>query len=104
MRIPILCTLTSQAATERVNEWRDFLASSTGAIERENDQRLRLRLNDSEKALAGAVDLARREKVCCQFFEFSIEIEAESSWLTIEVPTEATTVLTDFASLLSRQM
>ena len=98
VRIPIACTLTSEAATDRVSEWQRFLANSTNAVERANDRRLRLRLNASAKILADAVDLARREKVCCPFFEFSIEIEEESSWLTIEVPRDATKVLADFAS------
>jgi hypothetical protein len=103
VRIPIACTLTSEAATVRISEWRRFLANSTDAVERANDQRLRIRLNASAKILVDAVDLARREKVCCPFFKFSIEIEEESSWLTIEVPPDATKVLADFESLLSRQ-
>jgi len=98
VRIPIACTLTSEAATDRVNEWQRFLADSTGAVERVNEQLFRIRLNPSAKVLVEAVDLAQREKVCCPFFEFSIEIEEESSWLTIEVPRDATKVLADFAS------
>jgi hypothetical protein len=103
VRIPIACTLSSEAATDRVGEWRHFLAHATDAVERVNDQRLRMRLKASAKILTDAVDLARREKVCCPFFKFSIEIEEESSWLTIEVPPDATKVLADFESLLSRQ-
>src|SRR5271170_3144971 len=43
VRIPIACTLTSEEAIDRVNEWQRFLADSTGAVERVNEQRLRIR-------------------------------------------------------------
>ena len=50
--------------------------------------------------LAAAVDLAQREKACCDFFEFSIGIEADALWLSVRVPAEASLVLDDFARLL----
>jgi hypothetical protein len=100
MQVPIACTLTASAADERVEEWRQFLAGCTSAAERTSDQRLRVRLTDTGHALTRAVDLARREKACCAFFEFSIDVEADASWLSIGVPSDASAVLTEFASLL----
>jgi hypothetical protein len=104
MRIPIACTLTPGSAAARVEEWRSFLAHSTGAVEKAGDQKLRLRLDGSTQALEAAVDLARREKACCGFFEFSIEVEADASWLSIEVPPDAAGALADFVSLLPRPL
>jgi hypothetical protein len=102
VRIPIACTLTSGAAEDRIEEWRQFLARSTDATERVSVQQIRLRLNGSRQALTEAVDLAQREKACCGFFDFVIEVEADSSWLSVQVPPEATGVLADFAALLPR--
>jgi hypothetical protein len=100
MRIPIACTLTSESAVARVEEWRQFLARSTGAAEQAGALALRVQLNGSPEALEAAVDLARREKACCAFFEFSIEVEADASWLSVTVPPDAADALADFASLL----
>jgi hypothetical protein len=50
--------------------------------------------------LAAAVDLAQREKACCDFFEFAIAIESDALWLSVRVPAEASLVLDDFARLL----
>jgi len=50
--------------------------------------------------LAAAVDLAQREKACCDFFEFAIVIESDALWLSVRVPAEASRVLDDFARLL----
>ncbi len=100
MQVPIACTLTTDAAGGRIEEWRRFLAQHTAAVERTSDRRLRVRLTDTDRALQGAVDLARREKACCAFFEFSISVGADASWLCVEVPSDAVAILTEFASLL----
>jgi hypothetical protein len=100
MKVPVACTLSAADAGERVEEWRRFLATSTSAVERSSDRQLRVRLADTSKALHGAVDLARREKACCEFFEFSIDVEADASWLSVAVPADAEGILADFASLL----
>jgi hypothetical protein len=100
MRIPIACTLTSESAAARLEEWRYFFAHSTGAVEKAGDLQLRVQLDSSTGTLEAAVDLAQREKACCGFFEFAIEVEADASWLSITVPPDAADTLEDFASLL----
>jgi hypothetical protein len=37
MRVPIACTLTSESAAARIEEWRRFCAHSTGAAEQTSD-------------------------------------------------------------------
>jgi hypothetical protein len=69
MQVPIACTLRPESASARIEEWRHFLANSTGTTERVSDVQLRLKLNESAQALQAAVDLAQREKACCGFFE-----------------------------------
>jgi hypothetical protein len=102
MQVPLACTLTATSAGERIEEWRRFLAHCTSAVEWFSERHLRLRLEDMNQALLDAVDLARREKACCQFFEFSIEIDADASWLSVRVPPDALGILSEFASLLPR--
>jgi len=54
----------------------------------------------STTVVAAAVDLAQREKACCDFFEFAIGIEADALWMSVRVPAEASMILDDFARLL----
>lgn len=99
VRVLFACSLTAAAADDRIEEWRRFLAASVDAAERTSTQQLWMHLT-STAVLAAAADLARREKTCCAFFEFSIAIEADALWLTVRVPAEASLVLDDFARLL----
>ena len=100
MRAPIACTLTADGARERSEEWRNFLAGSAGTLERISPQCIRIRLDPSAKAVESAADLAQREKACCAFFDFAIEIEADAFWLRVRVPPEASSTLEEFATLL----
>jgi hypothetical protein len=99
MRIPLVCTLTAASASERVEEWRRFVARFTSAVERVSEGQLRLRLVGTNQAILDAVDLARREKAWCEFFDFAIEIETDGCWLSVRVPPETSGVLSEFASL-----
>lgn len=101
MRIPIACTLTAADAKSRGDEWREFLATSATASERLSGHQLRVRLTLEPGVLDAAVDLARREKTCCAFFDFSIDVAADQLWLRVAVPPEASGILDDFASLLA---
>jgi hypothetical protein len=98
VRIPIACTLTASAAHDRVDEWRVFFARSVTAVERTGEQAVRFRLGPS--AVGDAVELAQREKACCAFFEFAIQVEANACWLVVRVPAEASALLADFAGLV----
>jgi hypothetical protein len=102
VRVPIACSLPAAAADDRIDEWRRFLAASVDAAERTSPQQLRMHLT-STTVLAAAVDLAQREKSCCDFFEFEIAIESHALWLSVQVPAEATPVLDDFARLLPNE-
>jgi hypothetical protein len=102
MQIPLACTLTAASAGERVEEWRRFLARFTSTVEWISERHLRLRLVGTSHAVLHARDLARREKACCEFFDFAIEREADASWLSVRVPPDASGILSEFASLLPR--
>jgi hypothetical protein len=98
MQVPIACTLDAAGRLERGDEWRAFHREAVVERDRVSSERLRLRLApDLETAVARAVDLARREKACCGFFEFSLEILADETWLHVVVPQAASGILDDFA-------
>jgi hypothetical protein len=61
--------------------------------------RARFRLGGSDEDLLAAVDLARREKECCAFFDFSVEVGTDACWLVAGVPDEAAPLLADLVQL-----
>ncbi len=99
MQIPIACNLDVPAATDRIEEWRNALRTSVTAAIRTAPGRVELRLANGPTAAGHLVDLARREKACCEFFTFTVEIEAEGATMVVQVPDHATAVLDDFVSL-----
>jgi len=60
---------------------------------------VRLRLRPDDETLAVAADLAAREKECCAFFSFTIEIEPDARWLRVEAPPDAQAVLDGLVAL-----
>ena len=101
VQVPIACTLTADARTERTEEWRATLRTSVTAATRKAPGRVELRLADGPSAAGRLVDLVRREKACCGFFSFAVEIDAQGATLVVEVPEDAVAVLDDFAALHS---
>lgn len=100
MRIPIACTLTAEAAHDRLDEWRQFFTRSVTAMERTSAHTVRFQLGGSTSAVGDAADLAQRENACCAFFEFSLELEAARWWLVVRVSPDAAPLLAEFASLV----
>jgi hypothetical protein len=77
-----------------MGEWRAFLSTMVTQIDRATNQATLTLLGGSE-ALVVATDLAEREKACCPFFQFSIELEGLESRLLVGVPMEAEEILTE---------
>lgn len=101
MRVPVACTLTSDAATDRIAEWRAALDTLVTTATTTAPGRVELRLLDGPAAAGHLVDLARREKSCCGFFTFTVQIDADGSSMIVEVPEDAAAVLDDFLALRS---
>lgn len=99
VRVPIACSLNADAATERIEEWRAALSTAVTAAARTRPGRVELRLANGPTAAGRLIDLARREKACCGFFTFRIEIDGEGAIMVIEVPDDAIAVLDDFSDL-----
>jgi hypothetical protein len=103
MNIPIACSLSSADLAGRVDEWKDFFTTTIQVVERAHSS-VRLRLGRSEPAFAAAVSLAEREKECCAFFEFSLELGTDGWWLRIAVPSEARAMLDELVSLVPTRL
>ena len=99
MRIPIACTLGVDGAAERIEEWRIALRTSVSAATRTTPRRVELRVAEGPTAVGRLVDLARREKACCGFFSFAVEIDSGGATMVVEVPDDAVGVLDDFVAL-----
>jgi len=91
-RIPIACTLDSQDATDRVEEWRTLVGDDVADAIRTADG-VRFRLCDNDHAVLRAIDLCRREKSCCGFFDFRLVLLTDAVWLEIEAPNDAAPIL-----------
>ena len=92
VQVPIACSLPSEAAVTRVDEWQRFLRDLVDEVVRSGPL-ARLRLKDQDDAVLAAVDVARREKECCPFFEFHLVLLPEAVWLEIAAPEEAGVML-----------
>jgi phosphinothricin acetyltransferase len=97
--VPIGCSLTAAQAAERVGDWREVLARLALQAHRVSPERLRIGLAHDEAGIAALVLLARQEKACCPFFDFSFEVGTEAVALVIGVPPGAGATLDDFARL-----
>jgi hypothetical protein len=98
-KVPIACTLTAVAAVDRLAEWQTFLSSMVVHIDHHRTTAT-LTLRDGNEAIVTAVDLAEREKACCAFFEFSLELVGSAAHLLVDVPDDAAPVLSDLLSLV----
>jgi hypothetical protein len=91
-QIPIACTLSAADKTTRGDEWRTFFATNAEEVVR-TETTVRVRLKDGADVLVSTVDLAGREKDCCAFFEFRLELLPDEVWLEIGAPAEAAAIL-----------
>ena len=98
MQIPVACNLDDQAALAQHEEWRALLSGPTVTRERVSPTELDLGLSEDPAQLERVVRLARREKVCCPFFDFTVRIGADALTLTISVPKEAAALLDQLAA------
>lgn len=96
---PIACSLDAAGYDDRITEWRAFGRSSVTATDHVGTV-ARFKLADGDSVLATAASLAQREKECCPFFAFSIELEPAERWLKASVPPDAIETLSSFVALL----
>lgn len=96
VRVPIACSLSAEGAQAQLNDWSELLARATVGGRRTSPTELAFGLAEDPIHLLEVVALARREKACCPFFRFSIELDVQSIELRISVPAAAAAVLDEF--------
>jgi MerR family transcriptional regulator, copper efflux regulator len=97
--VPIACSLSAVDTRDQLDEWRAVLGSEAVEIRRVTPTELIIRLQDDPARLGEIITLARREKACCPFFDFSLRIEPDAVSLAISVPADGVPVLDAFAAL-----
>jgi MerR family transcriptional regulator, copper efflux regulator len=98
-RLPVACSLDTLGVLERIAQWRRALDSIVVGVARPQPSQLRLALADDAAGIARVVSLARAEKMCCPFFDFTLEIGTDVVTLVVEVPVGSEGLLEDFATL-----
>jgi len=93
----VACSLSASDATGRLAEWEAFVADRVLEVGRAGPE-VRLRLRDDDPTLLAAVDLAGREKACCPFLAFSVDVESDGRWLRIAAPPDAAELLAQLFS------
>jgi hypothetical protein len=97
MSEPLVCSLTDQAARGQLDEWRQVASDPAVAMTRPSPTRLELRLGDRLDQVGNLVGLAQREKACCPFFDFSLDIAADSVTLVVSVPEDGAPLLDELS-------
>jgi hypothetical protein len=101
--LPIACTLKADEVVHRLAEWKTVFSRVVGSVDyRESGATLPL-LGGNESLLT-ITDLAEREKACCRFFLFSIELDGVATRQHIDVPTEADPVLNELLTHLPEHL
>jgi MerR family transcriptional regulator, copper efflux regulator len=95
VRVPIACSLPPGEARSQIGQWKQ-IRRSAARVERVAPHRLDLVLSP-EADIAFVALLAQKEKACCPFFTFKIEIWADHLALVVEVPDDAIEVLEQLA-------
>jgi hypothetical protein len=101
--VPITCTLTPDAVVDRMAEWRVLLSTMVERID-VVPTNATLTLVGGVEALVAATDLAERERACCAFFRFSLELDGNGTRLHIEVPAGAEEILTGLLQIGQAQL
>lgn len=91
------CSLTEQATRSQLDEWRQVTSDPAVAVTRPSPTRLELRLSDGLDRIGNLVGLAQREMACCPFFDFSLDIAADSVTLLVSVPEDGATLLDELS-------
>jgi len=96
----IACSLDAGSMSQRVDEWRAFVATSVSAVVATRTS-VRMTLDDSDTALAAAASLGAREKACCPFFDVVIDIGARQRTLSLRAPPGAEEAMASLVAMLT---
>ena len=72
VEVPIACNLSAEDAGSQLDEWSQLLAEFPAS--RVSRSQLVVRIGGSPATVAAVIALAQREKACCPFFDFSLQV------------------------------
>jgi hypothetical protein len=99
----IACSLAGAEARAQVEEWHRLFAHPSLEVGRTSSTVLAIRWDGGPDQLdrldqfETAVQLARREKACCPFFGFTLDIRVDGVTMRIEVADDAVPALDTLA-------
>jgi hypothetical protein len=96
MEVPIACRLEDGQARDQLEAWRVLLDHPTVTARRISPTEAVIGVTEGLELLPDLVRLAQREKACCPFFDFRLEIEADRIDLVMSVPADGAFVLDNF--------
>jgi MerR family copper efflux transcriptional regulator len=91
VELPVACNLNALDAGSQLDGWRQLFAEFRTS--RVSQSHLVVRVGGTPATVADVIALVQREKACCPFFEFSLQVEADVVVLHVSVPEEATSIL-----------
>jgi MerR family copper efflux transcriptional regulator len=95
--LPIACSLTPDAAAERMAEWREVAAKAL--VDKSSiDGGVRLRFRRDDQVHAALNDLVAAERECCPFLDLDIRTSDATIELDVTGPAEAAPIIGAFAT------
>jgi DNA-binding transcriptional MerR regulator len=88
---PIACTLGGADQHTRLEEWSRLLERVTRRDRFEDG--IRLELPADPELIGQAARLAALEQQCCRFFDFTLDLSADTAVLTVRTPADAQDIL-----------
>lgn len=88
--VPVACSLTGNAVTERVARWRSVLDGATRAEIADG-----LRLTVPAERFPALSELAAAEQQCCPFFDFRFHLDGSDLYFEVRAPAEGASLLAD---------
>lgn len=97
--VPVACTLDETEGDQRIDQWRQALGGLLTKAQRPQPGQLRLTLADDPDRITRLLAVAKAEKICCSFFDFTLAIDTDIT-LLISVAAGQETALDYFTRLV----
>ena len=86
--LPIVCTLSEEALNTRQANMLDQLFGAAQAFQ-QLESGYKFRFDASDQILLGITEMIIKERKCCRFLSFNLEVPSAEGpvWLSVEGPT-----------------
>ncbi|MDQ6675048.1 MAG: hypothetical protein M3069_30650 [Chloroflexota bacterium] len=101
-RIPIACTLSSDQATDRQDEFFELFSTHLRELTRPAPRQARLVFEPAAAIEDATRDLFARERECCAFFDFGVQRQGTQLIVYAQVPAGAEDNLDGLVTIAGR--